>query len=231
MKALRRVAALLGRIGYALSRYRFFAMRLDLFAMAALALGSAYLAWRAGRQGLTMGYAAALLIGLLLSGGLWYVRHSGYAFFQPMALPEVAGPSQRVALVAEERLGLRGTGAFEVNDLRRRFVDLPMALWRTEMGDYILMGRYRVRPLPFLDRLEEEQGMWYAFFRPDAIQDVVTGRLGFGLAQRWAIRLRYRTAEPEKAEELYLSGDGPEVIQRLVAELARREAPASGARV
>lgn len=219
MKARWRVGALLGRLAYALSRYRFLAMRLDVWLLLALALALSWLAWRAGRQGFTFGQAAILLAGALAWGGLWYVRRRGYAFFQPLPLPEGVRVS---GLAAEERLRLWGTGLFEVSEMRRRFVGLPAALWRTELGEYVLMAQHRVRALPFLDRVDEEQGMWYVFFRPEDIREVKTGRWGFGLAQRWAVRLRYRSAGVEKPAELDLAGEGPEVIQRLVVELDRR---------
>ncbi len=223
MKTMRRAIAILGRLTYALGRYRFLSMRLDMGLLAALALGLAYLAWRAWRQGLTAPYIAALLMGLLVWGSLWYARRHGHAFFWTLPLPD--GPGLPV-LADGEKWWLRGTGWFQVADKCRRLVETPLMLWRTELGDYILMARYSARALPLLDNEADQQGLWYIFVAPRDIQGIATGQVSFGLTERWALRLRYGP-HGSKAEELYLTGDGPEAIQRLEAELRGRLASLS----
>jgi len=224
MKIKLRIAALLARAGYSLSRYKFLFIPLDALTLAVLFVAPLYIGWRGWRRGFGpwawLGIAAC---GLSFAVFV-FVRSKRYLFFEPDAL-EASGSG--ALLRAEEKLQIRGTGLFAVGGRSRQFVDAPALFWITELGEYVVMAYNRVRALPLLDSPVEEQGMWYIFLKPADIISVTTGRLCYGLSRRQTVEIRYRM--PDGAEAMaYLTCDTLQDHGRLASELVTRSGTAAG---
>lgn len=215
---MQRILALLAHIGYTARRYKFLSARLDDLAMAALSALPIYVGWRGWRQGFGLAHGLAIAACLVLLSALVFLRLRRYLLFQAAGCDI---PANEAPLRPEEKIQCRATGYLQVNDMRRHFIELPALLWITELGEYILMARVQVRSFPFLIAPTEEEGMWYAFFRPTDLFSPDAGYLWFGWSRRQAIRLRYRdpAGNPTTA---YLSFDRPEDQRRLVSEFATR---------
>jgi len=215
---MRRAAAILARIGYFLSRYKFLFMPLDTLALALLLFFPFYIGWYGWRRSFQWSHGLGIVACLLLLPALAFVRTKRYTFFEP---GDFQPSGEEKPLRAEEKISCRGTGYFEVSGMRRRFIEIPALFWTTELHDHIITGRVNVVQIPFLTSPIEERGMWYIFISPRDVLSVATGSLYFGLSCRPAIRLGYR--EPSGVESsAYLSFDSRESLIRLQQELTTR---------
>jgi len=217
MSGARRAAAFFARIGYTLSRYKFLFIRLDNLLMLGLFGAALYLGYRGWRHGPTAGQMVGIALSLFGFIVLLLPRARQYTFF----VAEDLASSLPELLRAEEKIWLRGTGFFSVSGMRRRFIELPAVIWRTELEEYIVMAHVQVRGFPFLDAPEEERGLWYIFARPRDIRAVTAGSLYFGLSRRPALRVLYRES-PGVEATLYLSCDNAQQRDRLCREFITR---------
>lgn len=217
MEYLRRAAALLARIGYTLSRYKFLLLPIDKWMLAFLLACSLYLGWNIWKGSFHWQQALGILACCLILSMLLFVRAKRYTLFQKQPFP----PSEESLLHPNEKIWLHSTGYFEVSGMRRYFVEVPSVLWVTELDDYILMARVKVVNIPLLSAPTNERGLWYIFNRSQDIAHVATGYLYFGLSRRPAIQIRYR--EPSGIESTaYLSLDTLQQHSKLAYDLKMR---------
>lgn len=222
---------------YQLNRYTLNGWPLDRWLIVGL-LGLGILAalgWLpAGRWALAA-VVLVLGIGLVLRT---VVRRHDYVRFEVGNLP-MANPA--VPLAALEHVPVYATGRFEVNDEARRFSALPAEYTAFAVREHAILARVQPSRFLLVGRWPEEQvGMWYIFFRPQAIRSVRQGSLAFG--RRVAPALRVEIEVTKKAENgqslrsagkdrvyndvVYLAFDSANDCQRVWANLVA-DAPAS----
>jgi hypothetical protein len=176
--------------------------------------------WALDRWGITLAWAAAVLILLLwlLRGKppvlAWHwaflallgliglgllilrvwARRRSYVVFTPQ--PALAAPLG-AALPPAGKLLVHATGRFDVEGRAGFFADL-LAYWRTFASrEHAVMAiAHESRFLAVGSRPAEDLGMWYVFFRPETIDAVTPGILAFGSRSGPALRIAYRLAEP-----------------------------------
>lgn len=211
------VVGLALKLSYLMSRYRLGLLPLS-YLPAILALASA-LAARAGL--LEVGHALlAVALCIILTSILLLARRQGYIIFRQGK--EEATP-EFTPLVPDEKVLLRATGHFEVSGMRRYFVEVVAAFSTLETREHVVMGW--IPPSRFLllaSWPKVEVGMWYIFFKPEAIEEIAVGEVHFGLRARPALRISYR--DKGRQETLYLSFDDTLQRQRVLEDL-RRDAP------
>lgn len=145
---------------------------------------AAGLGWLPAGRWLLVAAVVVLMLGMVLrrlAQGRDYVHFVAEA---PMAA-ETLTP-----LAALEHVPVYATGRFEVNDEARRFSALPAEYTSFAVREHAILARVRPTRFLFIGRWPEEQiGMWYIFFRPDAIRAVQPGHLAFGRRTRPALRV------------------------------------------
>lgn len=221
MNRRKQMQGLLARAGYLLSCYKFTAFRADFFVLVLLSAGAALLGWRGWKRGWSVGHLLGIAACLMGFATLWWLRRREYTIFVPW--PNESTSASGPMLDAEEKLSLSGSGHFGVAGVKRRFMDIASLLWITELGEYVVMGRFQLRNVPLLNALPEEQGMWYIFLRPTDIVDLQVGELYCGWQAQRAVRVTYMD-EKELERQLYLSCPTKICQQRLWAELTGRQA-------
>lgn len=181
--------------------------------------------------------AAAVVLGL---GWLLHrsARRRDYVHFSPQGLPAAGS---MVPLAALEHVPVYATGRFEVGEEAQRFSVLPAEFTSFAVREHAILARVQRSRFLGLGRSSEEQvGMWYIFFRPQAIRGVRQGRLAFGRRTRPALRVEIevtkktengqslRSAGKERVynDAVYLAFDSAENCQRVWANLMS-DAPAS----
>lgn len=133
----------------------------------------------------------------IIALGRWAAR-AGYVRFT--AQPERAAP-QPLAMSPDDKEAIRATGRLEVQEKRGLLADLP-GYWRTfGSREHAVMAkqdrsRFLVAGLP-ADRL----GMWYAFFRPEDIDEIRAGVVAFGGDTRPGLRIAYRSLPPSDGKK------------------------------
>jgi len=206
------------KLSYLMSRYRLGFLPLS-YLPAALALASVVAA-RAGLLG--VGHALlAVALCIILTSILLLARRQGYIVFRQR---EEGATPDFTPLVPDEKVLLRATGHFEVSGMRRYFVEIIAAFSTLETREHVVMGW--IPPSRFLllaSWPKAEVGMWYIFFKPEAIREIAVGEVHFGLRARPAIRINYRRDKGGEGT-LYLSFDDPLQRQRVLEDL-RRDAP------
>lgn len=164
-------------------------------ALALLTAGIIMLQWFGrGRPPLPAWHWAVLALILLSALGLLYLRRwAGRRMYVQFFADPTARPPVARALAAEDKVPMRATGHFEVEGKAHFFADL-MAYWRTfnsrEHAVMAIVPRSRFLLLGAVP--ERLLGMWYVFFRPEAIAEIAAGMLAFGSARRPALRVTYR---------------------------------------
>ncbi len=138
---------------------------------------------------------AALVLGAVT---LWTLgRWSASGFYVKFdAEPDAALPAP-VALSPNDKVVMRATGHFAVEDRAQDFADLQ-SYWRTfALREHTVMAAAPDSRFLVLGQFPEELiGMWYIFFTPEAIREVTPGRLTFGADAGPALRVRYTRTEP-----------------------------------
>lgn len=218
MNATRRALGLFSQSACFLRRYAFIGIPLDGLTSLLCLSGIAYLSWRGWRRGFAWWHWLTVLALLLILGLLIWLRRRRYTFFAPA--PFAPAPGDRL-LGAEEAIRLRASGLLEVEGLSEHYVDVPAIIWITELGEYILMAHVAFRKLALLDAVIEDQGMWYAFIKPEEIRWIRAGYLYFGLKPRPAIQIGYQGANGDE-RQLCLSFDGSEARSRLAHDISTR---------
>lgn len=132
-----------------------------------------------------------LVVGLLLRR---LAQRHDYVHFVPDE-PAVGDPV--VPLAALEHVPVYATGRFAVNDEAQRFSAVPAEYTSFAVREHAILAH--VRPARFLlvsHWPEAQIGMWYIFFRPNAIRDVQRGHLAFGRRTRPALCVEIEVIKP-----------------------------------
>lgn len=207
------IAAMFYRWAYLLARHRWGGAPLFRWLRLAL-LGVALLAalgvWP-GRWGSALGALLVLAASFVWE---WRARRHQYVVFR--AQPKEPPPA--APLHPQDKVPLRATGLFEVEGRLQTFTELP-AFFRTfATREHAVMAfAQRSHWLGVGLWPEEEVGMWYIFFRPEAMQGIQPGLLRFGRRAHPALRLVVRGEK--KAHTVYLSFDDPEGCRRVWADI------------
>jgi hypothetical protein len=149
-----------------------------------------------------------------------------YVIFEPQSgqtspVPRRLDPADKVLM--------HSTGQFEVADKSQFFADL-LAYWRTFAScEHAVMALvHRSRYLLLGQVAERDLGMWYVFFQPQMIEEIVPGMLTFGRVQRQALRVSYRYSPPTGSKRkppqpvtrvVYLGFEDEEARQRVWADM------------
>ncbi len=143
--------------------------------------------------------AAVLLLAVLLG------RRSRYVVFHSHGRP---APKPTRPLRHEEKIPIRATGYLEVSGMRKYFANIEAWFETVETREHIVIARNAFsRFLIFAKTLSGETGLWYAFFRPEAIQALEIGDLCFGWRVRPAVRIALQSEGQREREVLYLAFD------------------------
>ena len=201
------------KASYQLSRHRIGPLRLSL-ALLLFALVSG-LAWRvgilAGEHAASIGALCLILVLLSL-----LAQRKGFIVFRRRELLPSSNPPE---LASDEKVAIRATGVFEVQNRRRYFVEVTADFATMETREHIVMGRnLNVRFL--VGAPKADAGWWYIFFKPHMIREIEVGEIHFGLRPRPAIKLEYKTEKGE-IEPVYLSFDDLLQMQRVLEDLCR----------
>jgi hypothetical protein len=177
-------------------------------------------------------WALLALLGLTGLGILvlrFWARRQSYVSFTPQ--PGLDAPPA-AAMLPSDKLLVHATGRFEVEGRSGFFAGL-MAYWRTFASrEHAVMAIvHGSRFLGVASRPAEDVGMWYAFFRSEAIESVTPGSLTFGSRVDPALRITYRYSEPlpdhakrrarpkQTRTILYLASQDDEARRRIWADL------------
>ena len=214
MSILARFFGLVAALAYALQRAKIGFLRLRAGVVFACLLLAAYAGYRGWRAGFLWSHGAVMAICLLLAALLLWADRRHYIVFRE----QPARPTDTAAdLRAEEKLSVRGSGAFEVNNLTRYLVEVPTVFWTTQLGDHIVAARVRALNLLGVGVPLEERGWWYIFIEPRRVLDVTAGELCFGFGLRPAVCVLCEA--PKNRQLVYLSCDSAEQQARLLKGL------------
>jgi len=221
------------KIAYQLHYHRLGEWALDRWGITA-SLGLAVLIllqwWLRGKPPLPAWHWLVLALLILLGGGLlglrWWGASRSFVVFVPQAgTPVPAGQP----LDPTDKILLHATGQFEVAGKSHFFANL-LAYWRTfATREHAVMAIAHESRFLWLGRMpEKDVGMWYIFFRPEAIQAITPGRLTFGSNQFPALRVAYehipstpsnrKQAKPSE-QTVFLAFDDDVARQRVWADL------------
>jgi hypothetical protein len=133
----------------------------------------------------------AATIGLILLQRWATARH--YVRFTPE--PAAAAPAP-LALDPRDKVQVRATGRFQVEGRSGEFANL-LSYWRTFASrEHAIMAiSHGSRFLLIGFTPEDQVGMWYIFFMPQAVRTVTAGRLTFGADEGPALCVRYVRSE------------------------------------
>jgi hypothetical protein len=214
MSILDRFLGLISAVAYALRRSRIGPLRLHIGVMLLCLSGVAYLAYRGWRERVTPAYAVLIAVCLLVIGLLLWAERRRYIVFRSR---HIVASERAAGLDPEQKLFLRGSGFFEVSNMRRYLMEVPVVFWPTQLADHILAAKVRAFSILGVGVPSNERGWWYIFLDPRKVIEIVPGELCFGLRLRPAVRVVYKA---EKGREVvYLSGDDPEQFVVLLREL------------
>jgi hypothetical protein len=145
---------------------------------------------------LTLGLILFVAFGIIALNNA--AGRAGYVRFAAQPAPP---PPPPLAMSPDDKEPVRATGRFEVQEKRGFLADLP-GYWRTfgsrEHAVMAMQGnsRFLLGSLP-PDRL----GMWYAFFRPEDVEEVTAGVVVFGGDKRPGLRIAYRFVPPSDGKK------------------------------
>lgn len=217
-----RFLGLIYAIAYALQRSKVGFLRLRIGAILLCLLGAISIAWRGWERGFAWSDAALIALCLLVAFLCFWADRGQYVVFRarPVAWTE-ATPD----LAAEEKLFLRGSGVFEVSNMRRYLVEVPVVFWTTQLAEHILAAKVRALNILGVGVPTDERGWWYIFVEPRHVLEIESGELCFGWRCRPAVRLLYETKKGR--QPIYLSCESMAQLARLLKEL-RAKAKAAG---
>lgn len=210
-----RLRGALNRLAYDFTRHRvakvplvWWLLGLTVLWIALLASGRA--AWTAAGMVAAI-LAAALLVAIAVG------RRARYVVFQSHG---PADPAPTRPLQPEEKIPVRATGYFEVSGMRQYFANIEAWFETVETREHIVIARNAFsRFLLFAKTLSGEQGIWYAFFRPEAVQEVEIGDLCFGWHVRPAICLVIQLDFQKEDDVLYLAFEDGETRDLVLNDL------------
>jgi len=212
---MERFFGLISAPAYALQRSRIGFLRLHIAAILLCLSGAVYLGYRGWLNGFTLTYAVLIPLCLLVVA-LWLwadARH--YVVFRERPATALGAVAD---LAAEKKLFLRGSGFFEVSNMCRYLVEVPVVFWTTQLSEHILAAKVRAFNLLGLAGVPAvERGWWYIFLEPVHVIEIVPGDLCFGFRSHPAVRVTYETQKGRGV--LYLSCEGPGQQAVLLKEL------------
>lgn len=129
-----------------------------------------------------------LLAALLLGVSMWQARRQGFVRFHesptPPVRPQPIPPSYKIAVYVSGKL----TVEYKV----RLFAGLP-GFYRTfATREHALLCQARARKFGVSRWPQDEEGLWYAFFMPGAIQQVRAGTIELAKQAMPALAIDYR---------------------------------------
>ncbi len=131
----------------------------------------------------------ALLLWLGLQVIFHLRRRRDFVTFSERALPSVLPQPMPVS----NKIPIFATGVFAVENKQQRYTWLP-GFYRTfATREHALLCQVAAEPFwPICQWSEAEQGLWYIFFTPSAIDKIHVGTLAFGRHNRPALAIHYR---------------------------------------
>lgn len=217
MSILDRFFGLVAALAYALQRAKVGFLRLRVGALLLCCLCAAYVVYRGWRAGFALAHGAMIALCFLLAAVLlWADRRHYIVFREQAAVPAAEAPDLR----AEEKLCLRGSGVFQVSDMTRYLVEVPVVFWTTQLADHILSAKVRALNVLGVGVPSEERGWWYIFIEPKQVAEITAGDLYFGLGVRPAVRVQCNAQQARQV--VYFSCDSGGQRARLLKELQAR---------
>lgn len=218
-----RFLGLIYAIAYALQRSKVGFLRLRIGAILLCLFGAAYRAWRGWERGFAWSDAGLIALCFLVAFLLFWADRRQYVVFRRCPAPS---PEAIPDLAAEEKIFLRGSGIFEVSNMRRYLVEVPVVFWTTQLAEHILAAKVRALNILGVGVPTDERGWWYIFVEPRHVLEIESGELCFGLRCRPAVRLLYETKKGR--ESIYLSCESAAQLARLLKELRAKSVAAGG---
>jgi len=182
-RTISKIIGLLYAFFYYASRYRFLGVPLNSW-LTVLSLVLLLL-------GLQRGSGGMMIAGLILVAVTFYLsrraRRDNYVSF--VALSGQVTPGEVRALSDDQKILLKATGVFSVNDQESYLLQRPAEYWRVPAGDHAIMAEHR--PGRFM----------YQFIQPGTVQEIRYGYLIFGTRSHKALSISYLTTwGPEFSE-------------------------------
>lgn len=186
--------------------------------------------WATGLlPGRWIGVAILLLLFAAYLVAVRVLSKRDYVTFRAGSLPAVV-PS---ATDPGESLPVYATGRLSVEGKEQRFTCLPgfYKTFATREHAVLCLVRDR-RAYGLLRWPQDETGMWYGFFEPDAVQRIEWGSLSFAAQPMPALAVEYELCEKKpnrfrrgeneicRNETLYISARDEGILRRIVADLA-----------
>jgi len=138
--------------------------------------------------------AAALGLVVLRSAG----ARAGYVRFDAQAAHPA--PAAR-AMSPADKAALFASGRFAVQEKKTVLANL-MAYWRSfETREHAIMAIQHASRFLLGSRPDDQVGMWYIFFRPEDVIEVMPGTVTFGATCRPGLRVTYRSQPSEDAKK------------------------------
>ncbi len=225
------MTARLLKLAYQLRTHKFVDTQQDVLGrnLALVAAAIILIQWLVrGRPPLPAWHWLVLALILLVALGLivlrGWARRAGYVAFG--AQPDLTKP-EPLRMVPDGKEAAFATGRFEV-EVKEAYLANLTAYWRTfGSREHTVMAiqhasRFLLGGLP-----SEMIGMWYAFFKPEDIDEVTAGTVAFGVGPRPGLQVVYRRLPPsdgKKAkkpvrETLYLGFETDAARDRVWADL------------
>jgi len=209
-----RFLGILLALAYVLERARFASVRLRWVALAGLWAASVYSVMLIVRDGLSLGRVLLVVLAPLFSLTLLWARRQLYVL---MRCSDADPPLADCPPAPEEKLFLRASGLFEVNEQKRLLVNVPAVFWTTRLGDHIIAAKISAPSILGVGVPGDERGWWYAFVEPQQVLRLAAGVLYFGPWARQALGLLY--ARSMELKLLYFTCADPLTLQRLATAL------------
>ncbi len=187
---LNRLLGLIYASAYALQRGKVGFLRLRIGAILLCLAGVVRIVWRGWDRGFAWNDAALMALCLLVAFLLFWANRRQYVVFRARPVAPTDATSD---LAAEEKLFLRGSGVFEVSNVRRYLVEVPVVFWTTQLAEHILAAKVRAPNILGVGVPSDERGWWYIFLEPRHVLEIEAGELCFGWRCRPAVRLLYET--------------------------------------
>nr|MBC7245270.1 hypothetical protein [Chloroflexota bacterium] len=218
-----RFLGLIYAIAYALQRSKVGFLCLRIGAILLCLFAAASVAWRGWERGFAWSDAGLIVLCFLLAFLLFWADRRRYVVFR---VRPVAWTDATPDLAAEEKLFLHGSGVFEVSNMSRYLVEVPVVFWTTQLAEHILAAKVRAFNILGVGVPTDERGWWYIFLEPRHVVEIQVGELCFGLRCRPAVRLLYETKKGR--QPIHLSCESAAQLACLVKELRAKAQAASG---